>query len=42
VVRPLEEQNFTSNIHNKQLLFHASGVHNFVGILSRYVFLSSA
>ncbi|XP_064627264.1 protein mono-ADP-ribosyltransferase PARP4-like isoform X2 [Lineus longissimus] len=35
VVRPLEDQNFSSNIHNKELLFHASGVHNFVGILSR-------
>ena len=34
--RAVEETNFTRTMSNKKLLFHASHVRNFVGILSRY------
>ncbi|CAH1800048.1 unnamed protein product [Owenia fusiformis] len=37
--RAPEEDNFTHNISNKKLLFHASIPHNFVGILSRGLLL---
>ena len=36
VHRAVEQSNFTHSMDNKQLLFHASQVKNFVGILSRY------
>ena len=35
VSRPVENTNFTQDIDNKQFLYHASKVENFVGILSR-------
>lgn len=35
VHRSVEESNFRKKLGNVQLLYHASGVHNFVGIMSR-------
>ncbi|XP_064404134.1 protein mono-ADP-ribosyltransferase PARP4-like isoform X3 [Halichondria panicea] len=37
--RPVEDSGFTYTIPNKQLLFHASPVRNFLGILSRGLLL---
>ncbi|XP_031548614.1 protein mono-ADP-ribosyltransferase PARP4-like isoform X2 [Actinia tenebrosa] len=37
--RPVEESNFTHHLDNKKLLYHASRVSNFVGILSRGLLL---
>jgi len=37
VSRTVEDLAFASKLENKQLLFHSSRVHNFVGILSRLV-----
>ena len=35
ITRPVENVNFTDQIDNKQMLFHASKVENMAGILSR-------
>ncbi len=35
ISRGIEDSQFRKDIDNHQLLFHASSVHNFVGILSR-------
>ena len=35
VNRGIEERVFNGNLGNKRLLFHASAIKNFVGILSR-------
>lgn len=37
--RPEEYKNFTTKIDNQKLLFHGSGAHNWVGILSRGLML---
>ena len=34
--RTIEEVSFQSDVGNVQLLMHASGPHNYLGILSRY------
>ena len=39
VKRPDEHKAFTTNVSNHQLLFHGSGAHNWVGILSRGLML---
>jgi poly [ADP-ribose] polymerase len=39
VRRPAEWSGFAKHINNQQLLFHGSGIHNWVGILSRGILL---